>query len=269
MPSKRTILIGYDDRPMSSASKGPLMKLLVNAMPLAAVCLVLGLAMPAIAQDFSFDEFVGTWEGTISSENFGGYSDPITLVVQPDGFYTDSSGHLMPTIYPETQQCAFDAPTNRVHFWWLQTVYSGQYFYTHVYHEVVAYTGNYLELHYNFWDDDTPHPQAQTIVLYRAGVTAVDAAPAAATSLLAYPNPFNPATSVAFELAASGPARLDIMDLRGRRVTTLLDGDLAAGRHQRTWRGVDDGGRPVAGGVYLARLTTATGQQLIKLSLAK
>lgn len=225
---------------------------------------------PALAEDFSFDEFVGTWEGTISSTFFGGYDDPISLVVHADGFYTDSSGHLMPTLYPNTQQCEYDAASNRVHFWYLQTVYAGQNFYQHHYLEVVEYTGSYLELHYNFWDDDVPHPDAQTIVLHRAGVTAVDdATPLASSPLRAYPNPFNPATSVAFELSTDGPVRLEIVDLRGRHVATLVDGALAAGSHERSWRGVDASGRPVAGGVYLARLVTSSGQQLTKLSLAK
>lgn len=226
--------------------------------------------LPALAEEFSFEEFVGTWEGTISSSNYGGYNDPISLVIHADGFYTDSSGHLMPTTYPDTQQCNYDVPTNRVHFWYLQTVYAGQRFYQHHYLEVVAYTGNYLELHYNFWDDDVPHPDFQTIVLYRAGVTAVDdTTPSAASPLRAYPNPFNPATSVAFELAVDGPVRLEVVDLRGRLVATLFDGSLAAGSHERTWRGADASGRPVAGGVYLARLVTPSGQQLTKLSLAK
>ncbi len=112
-----------------------------------AFALYLAGASPVLAQDFSFDEFVGSWEGTISSESFQGYDDPITLVVEPNGFYTDSSGHLMPSLYPNTQMCEFEISTNRVHFWYLQTVYAGMRFYQHFYYEVVEYTGNSLELH--------------------------------------------------------------------------------------------------------------------------
>jgi hypothetical protein len=163
---------------------------------------------PAVAQEFSFDEFVGTWEGTISSQR-NGYTIPMTLVVEPGGFYTDSSGLLMPSIYPDTQMCEYEESTNRVHFWYLYLVYSGQYFYQHFFYEVVEYTGDYLEMHYNFWDDNVPHPEVQTIALTRAGTTPVlDATPTAAVVLSAYPNPFNPATRVAFELPTAGPARL-------------------------------------------------------------
>lgn len=246
--------------------------------PVLALTVALALlAVPAFAQfddttiEFSFDELVGTWDGTISSESFGGYNDPITLVVESDGFYTDSSGHLMPSLYPDTQMCEYDEPTNRVHFWYLQTVYAGQHFYQHFYLEVVEYTGDTLELHYNFWDDDVPHPEAQTISLVRTGgATPVQETAAATFSpLSAYPNPFNPATRVAFELPAGGQARLDIVDLRGRHVTTLHDGILGAGRHELEWRGRDRSGRAVPGGVYLARLVTAQGQRVTKLSLAK
>ncbi|HPF33097.1 MAG TPA: hypothetical protein PK907_08800, partial [Candidatus Sabulitectum sp.] len=52
-------------------------------------------------------------------------------------------------------------------FWYLQTVYSGMYFYQHFYYEVVEYDGTYLEMHYNFWDDPEPLPQVQTISLTR------------------------------------------------------------------------------------------------------
>ena len=124
------------------------------------------LSTGADAQDFSFDEFTGTWQGTISSTTYG-YSDPTTLVVYANGFYTDSSGRLMPTIYPDTQQCEFQESTNRMHFWYLQTVYAGMYFYQHFYYEVVEYTGSYVEMHYNYWDDPDPLPQVQTIALTR------------------------------------------------------------------------------------------------------
>jgi hypothetical protein len=127
---------------------------------------ILIFAASASAQVFTFDEFIGTWQGTISSTTYG-YSDPTTLVVQENGFYIDSSGRLMPTIYPDTQQCEFQGSTNRVHFWYLQTVYSGMYFYQHFYYEVVEYDGSYLEMHYNFWDDPEPHPEVQTIALTR------------------------------------------------------------------------------------------------------
>jgi hypothetical protein len=69
------------------------------------------------------------------------------------------------------------------------------------------------------------------------------------------PNPAAPATTLSFELAAAGPARLDLFDARGRRVRRLLDAArLAAGLHPVAWDGRDDRGRIVAAGRYYGRL---------------
>jgi len=74
------------------------------------------------------------------------------------------------------------------------------------------------------------------------------------TNLLApYPNPFNPLTTVAFDLAQAGRARLEIFDVRGRKVISLHDGELPAARHEFRWDGLDGRSRAVAAGVYLVR----------------
>ncbi|PIE75870.1 hypothetical protein CSA17_05225 [bacterium DOLJORAL78_65_58] len=70
----------------------------------------------------------------------------------------------------------------------------------------------------------------------------------------AFPNPFNPATTIAYSVPLSGPVRLEVYDMAGRHVRTLVDGPKEAGRHQAVWRGRDDWGRAVAAGVYCTRL---------------
>ncbi len=70
------------------------------------------------------------------------------------------------------------------------------------------------------------------------------------------PNPFNPATTIAFEVPANaGLVTLAIYDVSGRQVRTLAQESLAPGQHTRTWQGRDDGGRAVASGVYFYKLT--------------
>jgi hypothetical protein len=81
-----------------------------------------------------------------------------------------------------------------------------------------------------------------------------DRAPATIALGTAVPNPFNPQTTITCEIPRGGHARLQIFDLRGRLVTTLLDEVVEAGRHQVTWSGRDDIGRDVPSGVYLSRL---------------
>ena len=70
----------------------------------------------------------------------------------------------------------------------------------------------------------------------------------------AAPNPFNPRTTVRFDLARAGFTELDVYDLNGRHVRSLVNENLAEGEHQAIWDGRSDGGRPLASGVYLFRL---------------
>jgi hypothetical protein len=82
-----------------------------------------------------------------------------------------------------------------------------------------------------------------------------DNAPELFTSLNSnYPNPFNPSTTISFDLARSGKARLSVFNVKGQLVKELVDGDLAPGTHRITWNGLDAGGRGVSSGVYFYRL---------------
>lgn len=69
-----------------------------------------------------------------------------------------------------------------------------------------------------------------------------------------YPNPFNPGTIMPFELPVAAGARLTIHDAAGRLVRVLVDGEMAAGKAEAYWNGLDDAGREVGSGVYFARL---------------
>jgi len=66
-----------------------------------------------------------------------------------------------------------------------------------------------------------------------------------------YPNPFNPATTLAFDLPAAAEVRLDVFDVLGRRVATLADGVLPAGTHEVVFEAGD-----LPSGLYLYRLRT-------------
>ncbi len=70
-----------------------------------------------------------------------------------------------------------------------------------------------------------------------------------------YPNPFNPQTTIRFALPGTAEVSLEVFDLRGRKVRTLLKQPrVAVGEHAAVWDGRDDAGRPVASGIYLSRL---------------
>jgi hypothetical protein len=85
-----------------------------------------------------------------------------------------------------------------------------------------------------------------------------------------HPNPFNPRTTLAFDLPAAEPRlRLRLFDLQGRLVASLVDGSLPAGRHQVVWNGTDDDGRAVASGVYVSVLESSQGRASEKLTLVR
>jgi len=69
-----------------------------------------------------------------------------------------------------------------------------------------------------------------------------------------YPNPFNPATQVLFELGQREPVRVRIYDVAGRLVQELWNESLDAGQHKVVWHGRDRTDRTVAAGVYFVRL---------------
>jgi hypothetical protein len=66
-----------------------------------------------------------------------------------------------------------------------------------------------------------------------------------------YPNPFNPKTTLRYDLPENSRVKLMIYDLMGRAVRTLVQGEETAGFKQALWNGTDDAGRLVAAGVYL------------------
>jgi flagellar hook assembly protein FlgD len=71
-----------------------------------------------------------------------------------------------------------------------------------------------------------------------------------------YPNPFNPATQIRYTLAEAAPTRLEIYNLTGRKVRTLVSGHQAAGHHNLTFDGKDDNGAALVSGVYFYKLSS-------------
>jgi hypothetical protein len=84
-----------------------------------------------------------------------------------------------------------------------------------------------------------------------------------------YPNPFNPVTEITFAAPRSGHVRLEIFNIIGQRVRTILDETVAAGRKAVTWDSTDDNGQPVASGIYYCRLSTEDGIDVRKMTFMK
>ena len=74
-------------------------------------------------------------------------------------------------------------------------------------------------------------------------------------SVGSYPNPFNPSTTISYSLPNNSSVKLDIYDVAGRKVRSLLDEGKSAGYHNVVWNGRDENGRGIASGMYLYRFT--------------
>jgi PKD repeat protein len=78
-----------------------------------------------------------------------------------------------------------------------------------------------------------------------------------------FPNPFNPETTIRFDLPEEAEVRLELFDVLGQRVKVLVDEERPAGRYRLRWDGRNEMGSEVASGVYFYRLVTADGFQAV------
>ncbi len=74
-----------------------------------------------------------------------------------------------------------------------------------------------------------------------------------------FPNPFNPETTIQFDLPEAGQVEMNVYDMNGRHVRQLLSAPLPARSHRLIWNGQDDNGRPVDSGIYFLVLRAHTG----------
>ncbi|HPF34820.1 MAG TPA: FG-GAP-like repeat-containing protein [Candidatus Krumholzibacteria bacterium] len=107
---------------------------------------------------------------------------------------------------------------------------------------------------------------------YTTAVDAVDeGVPSAYRLIGAVPNPFNPMTTIRFEIPADTEVDLEVYDLAGRRVRRLVSHEmLLSGSHARLWDGTRDDGSPVPTGVYVCRMRAGRDfQQSLRMILLK
>ncbi len=84
-----------------------------------------------------------------------------------------------------------------------------------------------------------------------------------------YPNPFNPTTTISYDLPKTTAVRLDIYNILGRHVQTLVDETQAAGHYDVTWEGKNGSGRTVSSGIYFYKLSTGDYTESKKMTLLK
>ncbi|MBN2829400.1 MAG: T9SS type A sorting domain-containing protein, partial [Candidatus Cloacimonetes bacterium] len=88
-------------------------------------------------------------------------------------------------------------------------------------------------------------------------------------SLCNYPNPFNPTTTISFELPTKSKVTLSVFNIRGQKLMTLIKDEMNQGKHNVIWNGQDDMGNNVPSGVYFYRLETSNRSLTKKMILLK
>ena len=84
-----------------------------------------------------------------------------------------------------------------------------------------------------------------------------------------YPNPFNPTTTISYNLAADGNVSLDVYNVKGQKVKSLLNAKQTSGEHSVVWNGKDDSGKNLTSGVYFYKLQSGNYVSTKKMLLLK
>ncbi|MFA7287510.1 MAG: T9SS type A sorting domain-containing protein [Melioribacteraceae bacterium] len=84
-----------------------------------------------------------------------------------------------------------------------------------------------------------------------------------------YPNPFNPVTTIRYDLPVTSRVNITVYDILGRKIIELINSEMEAGKQQVVWNGKNSYGSEVASGIYLYRLTTSKFSNVKKMILIK
>ncbi|MGB2804995.1 MAG: FlgD immunoglobulin-like domain containing protein [Candidatus Zixiibacteriota bacterium] len=84
-----------------------------------------------------------------------------------------------------------------------------------------------------------------------------------------YPNPFNPATNIEFNLPKAAHVKIDVFNIVGQRVRTLVDEEMKSGRYLADWDGKDEQGHSVSSGIYFYRMQAGDFSDMKKMLLVK
>ncbi len=84
-----------------------------------------------------------------------------------------------------------------------------------------------------------------------------------------YPNPFNPETTISYDLKEQGKVSIDIFNIKGQKVKTLVDANQESGNHNVVWNGRDDNNKKVSSGVYFYKMKTDNYSATKKMILMK
>jgi hypothetical protein len=129
----------------------------------------------------------------------------------------------------------------------------------------------YDDLLINVYSGDNTFTPGETTVISIDAFTSINDEISTLTTNISsiYPNPFNPETNISFNINNSGYTLLEIYNIKGQKVKTLISENLKAGNHNIVWKGDDDNSKHVASGIYFTKLVNANNQIIKKMLLIK
>jgi len=125
------------------------------------------------------------------------------------------------------------------------------------------------------WEYDTTHPNNVTSGSVQWNVAGKiiaensESIPTTTDLIGNYPNPFNPTTTIQYQLSEIQNVKLQIYSLTGKRIRTLINAEQTTGHHSVIWDGKDNLGTKVSSGIYIYKLQAGSFVKMYKMSLLK
>lgn len=119
--------------------------------------------------------------------------------------------------------------------------------------------------------DDLESESSNTVEITIEDLSADDTNPSLPVTALKgnFPNPFNPETTIEFSLEKSGPVSIEVYNIMGQRIITLVNDHYLSGNHRIVWKGNDDSGVSVGSGIYFYRMVSGSYTSTRKMILLK
>jgi len=147
------------------------------------------------------------------------------------------------------------------------------------YASIDAYNAQASDYAPNWWGSQWADPNFEKYFMYRGVIlsesdgTAIDNDRVAVAERLElypnYPNPFNPNTMISFSTPATGQVRLDIYNILGQKVRTLVNSELRSGYHRYEWNGLAESNLPAPTGIYFCKVSYGNNFKVAKMVLSK
>ena len=84
-----------------------------------------------------------------------------------------------------------------------------------------------------------------------------------------YPNPFNPETTISFDLSQDSKVNITVYNIKGQKIKTLINEQIQKGKHTTIWYGFDENNKPVSSGIYIYKVKAGTEESIKRMLLLK